>query len=240
MMLQEDKEGNYLQEKERERLFPFYNKANCNIKDELKNEYFKSTSFNNIRNNFFISSKIMDEKNILKRKNYNSNKYNIEYPKSIFDELKFDKSDIKGLDYEEYLDDFLEDKKNNINIKIVKNNNNKIEKIFTNFKKNKNRNKKEKNIIININNKKPKEIYLNKKEKKLNNKDKEQYEINIEEIYNKYKDSIDELQNESEIKNFNEFYLDNFNTKNEIFNFNDYSIDLDLDEDIKKEIIIII
>ena len=237
MMLQEDKEGNYLQEKERERLFPFYNKANCNIKDELKNEYFKSTSFNNIRNNFFISSKIMDEKNILKRKNYNSNKYNIEYPKSIFDELKFDKSDIKGLDYEEYLDDFLEDKKNNINIKIVKNNNNKIEKIFSNFKKNKNRNKKEKNIIININNRKPKEIYLNKKEKKLNNKDKEQYEINIEEIYNKYKDSIDELQNESEIKNFNEFYLDNFNTKNEIFNFNDYSIDLDLDEDIKKEII---
>ena len=237
MMLQEDKEGNYLQEKERERLFPFYNKANCNIKDELKNEYFKATSFNNIRNNFFISSKIMDEKNILKKKNYNSNKYNIEYPKSIFDELKFDKSDIKGLDYEEYLDDFLEDKKNNINIKIVKNNNNKIEKIFANFKKNKNRNKKEKNNIININNKKPKEIYLNKKEKKINNKDKEQYEINIEEIYNKYKDSIDVLQNESEIKNFNGFYLDNFNTKNEIFNFNDYSIDLDLDEDIKKEII---
>ena len=36
-MLQEDKAGNYLQEKEREKLFPFYNKANINIKDLIKN-----------------------------------------------------------------------------------------------------------------------------------------------------------------------------------------------------------
>ena len=144
-MLQEDKEGNYLQEKERERLFPFYNKALCNIKEEIKNEYFKSTNFNNIRNNFFINSKILDEKNLIKRKNYNSNKYNIESPLSIFDELKFEKSDIKGLDYDEYLDDFLEDKnkKNNANIKILKNNYIKIEKNFSNFKKNKNKIKKD-------------------------------------------------------------------------------------------------
>ena len=229
-MLQEDKEGNYLQEKERERLFPFYNKALCNIKEEIKNEYFKSTNFNNIRNNFFINSKILDEKNLIKRKNYNSNKYNIESPLSIFDELKFEKSDIKGLDYDEYLDDFLEDKnkKNNANIKILKNNYIKIEKNFSNFKKNKNKIKKD---LINI---KPKEIYLTKKEKKF---DDEKYEINVEEIYNKYKDSIENLETNSGVENFNEFYLDNFATKNDIFNFNDYSIDLDLDEDIKKEII---
>ena len=229
-MLQEDKEGNYLQEKERERLFPFYNKALCNIKEEIKNEYFKSTNFNNIRNNFFINSKILDEKNLIKRKNYNSNKYNIESPLSIFDELKFEKSDIKGLDYDEYLDDFLEDKnkKNNANIKILKNNYIKIEKNFSNFKKNKNKIKKD---LINI---KPKEIYLIKKEKKF---DDEKYEINVEEIYNKYKDSIENLETNSGVENFNEFYLDNFATKNDIFNFNDYSIDLDLDEDIKKEII---
>ena len=229
-MLQEDKEGNYLQEKERERLFPFYNKALCNIKEEIKNEYFKSTNFNNIRNNFFINSKILDEKNLIKRKNYNSNKYNIESPLSIFDELKFEKSDIKGLDYDEYLDDFLEDKnkKNNANIKILKNNYIKIEKNFSNFKKNKNKIKKD---LINI---KPKEIFLTKKEKKF---DDEKYEINVEEIYNKYKDSIENLETNSGVENFNEFYLDNFATKNDIFNFNDYSIDLDLDEDIKKEII---
>ena len=229
-MLQEDKEGNYLQEKERERLFPFYNKALCNIKEEIKNEYFKSTNFNNIRNNFFINSKILDEKNLIKRKNYNSNKYNIESPLSIFDELKFEKSDIKGLDYDEYLDDFLEDKntKNNANIKILKNNYIKIEKNFSNFKKNKNKIKKD---LINI---KPKEIFLTKKEKKF---DDEKYEINVEEIYNKYKDSIENLETNSGVENFNEFYLDNFETKNDIFNFNDYSIDLDLDEDIKKEII---
>ena len=120
-MIQEDKEGNILQEKRREKLFPFYKKANCDIKDEIKNEYFKNINLNNIRN-FFISSKILDNKNILKRKNYNINKYNIEYPKSVFDDLKFDKSDIKEFDYEEYLDEFLEDKKNTSNLKIIKNN----------------------------------------------------------------------------------------------------------------------
>ena len=220
LMLQEDKESNYLQEKERERLFPFYNKGNCNIKDEIKNEYFTSINLNNIRN-FFISSKILDIKSITKRKNYNNNKYSIEHPKSIFDELKFDKSDIKALDYDEILDDFLEEKKSN------KNNMNKgVEKIFENYRKNK-KNKKEINII-----KKPKEICLNKKKE---NKEKK-YEINFDEIYNKYKDSIDNLENENELKKFNEFYLDNFSQKNEIFNFNDY-IELDLDDEIKQEII---
>ena len=120
-MIQEDKEGNILQEKRREKLFPFYKKANCDIKDEIKNEYFKNINLNNIRN-FFISSKILDNKNILKRKNYNINKYNIEYPKSVFDDLKFDKSDIKEFNYEEYLDEFLEDKNNTSNLKIIKNN----------------------------------------------------------------------------------------------------------------------
>ena len=59
----------------------------------------------------------------------------------------------------------------------------------------------------------------------------------MEEIYNKYKDSIDNMENNYELNKFNEFYLDNFNKKNEIFNFNDFSIDLDLDDEIKKEII---
>ena len=229
-MIQEDKEGNYLQEKRRERLFPFYQKANCDIKDEIKNEYFKSINLNNIRN-FYISSKILDNKNISKRKNYNNNKYNIELPKSIFDELKFDKSDIKELDYEEYLDDFLEDKKSNTNNKVIKNNYSKIEKIFKNFRQN-HKNKIKKEIL----NDKPKEIYLNKQKSSNNN---EKYEINLEEIYNKYKEPMDNLANKSEFEfnKFNDFYVDNFNNKNEIFNFNDYSIDLDLDDDIKKEII---
>ena len=223
-MLQEDKSSNYLQEKERERLFPFYNKGNINIKDEIKNEYFTSINLNHIRN-FFISSKILDIKNINKRKNYNNNKYSIERPKSIFDELKFDKSDIKALDYDEILDDFFEEKKGEKN-----NVSKRIEKIFDNYRK-KNKGKKEVNTI-----KKPKEIYLNKKKDNKENKE-EKYEINFDDIYNKYKDSIDNLENENELKKFNEFYLDNFNKKNEIFNFNDYSIDLDLDDEIKKEII---
>ena len=244
-MLQEDKKGKYLQEKRRERLFPFYQKANCDIKKEIKNEYFKSSNLNNIRN-FFISSKILDNKSILKRKNYNNNKYNIELPKSVFDELKFDKSDIKELDYEEYLDDFLEDKNNNKNNKLIKNNNSRIEKIFKNFReKYKNKNKKEinelnnKNINKNISNNKPKEIFLNNN-KKNNSINKEQYEINLKEIYNKYKDSVEVLDNNKskyDLKKFNNFYVDNFNNKNEILNLNDYSIDLDLDEDLKKEII---
>ena len=233
-MIQEDKEGNILQEKRREKLFPFYKKANCDIKDEIKNEYFKNINLNNIRN-FFISSKILDNKNILKRKNYNINKYNIEHPKSIFDDLKFDKSDIKEFDYEEYLDDFLEDKKNVSNSKIIKHNFSNIEKNFRNFKQ-KHINKKELNTINKQKfNKKVKQIFLNKRIPKKN----EKYEINLEEIYNKYKEPEGDLENKSdyELKKFNEFYLDNFNKKDEIFNFNDYSIDLDLDEDIKKEII---
>ena len=230
-MLQEDKEGNFLQEKRREKLFPFYLKANCDIKDEIKNEYFKSMNLNNIRN-FFISSKILDNKAMLKRKNYNINKFNIDYPKSVFDELKFDKSDIKELDYEEYLDEFLENKKNNNN-SVIKNNNSKIEKIFKNFRQ-KNKNKKKELKVIN----KPKEIFLKNKKNSENNIEK--YEINLDEIYNKYKEKDSWLNNTSEkisLKKFNDFYIDNFNKKNEIFNFNDYSIDLDLDDDIKKEII---
>lgn len=230
-MLQEDKEGNFLQEKRREKLFPFYLKANCDIKDEIKNEYFKSMNLNNIRN-FFISSKILDNKTILKRKNYNINKFIIDYPKSVFDELKFDKSDIKELDYEEYLDEFLENKKNNNN-SVIKDNNSKIEKIFKNFRQ-KNKNKKKEIKVIN----KPKEIFL--KNKKNNENNIEKYEINLDEIYNKYKEKESILNNNSEkisLKKFNDFYIDNFNKKNEVFNFNDYSIDLDLDDDIKKEII---
>ena len=230
-MLQEDKEGNFLQEKRREKLFPFYLKANCDIKDEIKNEYFKSMNLNNIRN-FFISSKILDNKAILKRKNYNINKFNIDYPKSVFDELKFDKSDIKELDYEEYLDEFLENKKNNNN-SVIKNNNSKIEKIFKNFRQ-KNKIKKKELKVIN----KPKEIFLKNKKNSENNIEK--YEINLDEINNKYKEKDSILNNTSEkisLKKFNDFYIDNFNKKNEIFNFNDYSIDLDLDDDIKKEII---
>ena len=230
-MLQEDKEGNFLQEKRREKLFPFYLKANCDIKDEIKNEYFKSMNLNNIRN-FFISSKILDNKTILKRKNYNINKFNIDYPKSVFDELKFDKSDIKELDYEEYLDEFLENKKSSNN-SVIKNNNSKIEKIFKNFRQ-KNKNKKKEIKVIN----KPKEIFL--KNKKNHDNNIEKYEINLDEIYNKYKEKDSILNNTSEkisLKKFNEFYIDNFNKKNEVFNFNDYSIDLDLDDDIKKEII---
>ena len=236
-MLQEDKAGNYLQEKRREKLFPFYNKANCDIKDEIKNEYFKGINLNNIRN-FFISSKILDNKSILKRKNYNINKFNIEYPKSVFDELKFDKGDIKQLDYEEYLDEFLEDKKSiNLNHKIIKNNNSKIEKIFKNFRRKYNNKNKKETDILNNNINKPKEIFLNNKKKSENNNEK--YEINIEEIYNKYKEPMNNSESKSDcgLKKFNDFYLDNFNNKNEIFNFNDYSIDLDLDDDIKKEII---
>jgi len=233
-MLQEDKEGNFLQEKRREKLFPFYLKANCDIKDEIKNEYFKSSNLNNIRN-FFISSKILDNKTILKRKNYNINKFNIDYPKSVFDDLKFDKSDIKELDYEEYLDEFLETKKNSNN-SVFKTNNSKIEKMFKNFRQ-KNRNKKKETIILN----KPKEIFLKNKRGCENENNPEKYEINLEEIYNKYKEKDSILYNNSSekisLKKFNDFYIDNFNKKNEIFNFNDYSIDLDLDDDIKKEII---
>ena len=66
IMVQEDKQSSLLQEKVREKLFPFYNKANFDINDAIKNEYFKSINFNR---NFFISSKIFDTKTISKRRN---------------------------------------------------------------------------------------------------------------------------------------------------------------------------
>ena len=242
-MTQEDKLSNVIQEKRREKFFPFYNKANCDIKNEINNAYFKQ--FNSNLRNFFISSKILDEKTVNKIKNSRNNKFIIEHPKSVFDDLKFEKNDIKNLDFDEYLDDFIEEKNsNNNNNKGMQNNNKKIEKIFLNFKKNnKYKNKKNKNILnknsISANIQKPKEIYLNKNKKNLDKKnDENMFDINLEEIYNKYKSSIENLEkNDIDLKKFNEFYINNFNKKNEIFNFNDYSIDLDLDDDIKKEII---
>jgi len=245
MMVQEDKQSSLLQEKVREKLFPFYNKANFDINDAIKNEYFKSINFNR---NFFISSKIFDAKTISKRRN-NIN-FNIEYPKSIFDNLKFDKSDIKsGLDFDEYLDEFLEEKStqntttNKVTDKIIKNTNSKVEKMLLSFKnKIKEKTKKENNKQMN--NIKPIKILLNKnkreKEKDKNKNDnsniKERYEVNIDEIYNKYKDSMSSFEKDVDLKKYNNFFVDNFNKKNEIFNFNDYSIDLDLDDDIKKEL----
>ena len=243
IMVQEDKQSSLLQEKVREKLFPFYNKANFDINDAIKNEYFKSINFNR---NFFISSKIFDTKTISKRRN-NIN-FNIEYPKSIFDNLKFDKSDIKsGLDFDEYLDEFLEEKStqntssSKVTDKIIKNTNSKVEKMFLSYKnKIKEKTKKENNKQMN--NIKPIKILLNKnkKEKDKNKNDnsniKEKYEVNIDEIYNKYKDSMNSFEKDVELKKYNEFFVDNFNKKNEIFNFNDYSIDLDLDDDIKKEL----
>ena len=238
VMVQEDKQSSLLQEKVREKLFPFYNKANFDIKDVIKNDYFKSINFSR---NFFISSKIIDNKSISKKKNnYN---FNIDYPKSIFDDLKFDKSDIKiGIEFDEYLDEFLDEKnttKNNItktNQNIIKKNNSKVEKLFLKYKtklKDKNKNIKDKKM----NNIKPIKIYLNNKKDITNNsKIKEKYEININEIYNKYNDQINSITNNTDLKIYNNFFVDNFNKKNEIFNFNDYSIDLDLDEDIKKEL----
>ena len=251
IMVQEDKQSSILQEKVREKLFPFYNKANFDINDIIKNDYFKSINGNR---NFSISSKIMENKNVLKKKN----NFNIDYPKSIFDNLKFDKSDIKnGLDYDEFLDEFLEEKnnntKNNINTninknneKIMKNNNSKVEKMFLKFKnkikiKN-NNNKKDNNKTNNI---KPIKIFLNKEKECKNNNNiindgnsniKEKYEINLDEIYKKYKESEEAYEHNIDLKKYNNFFVDNFNKKNEIFNFNDYSIDLDLDDEIKKEL----
>ena len=247
IMVQEDKQSAILQEKVREKLFPFYNKADFDIKDVIKNDYFKSINFNR---NFYISSKLVDNKSIAKKRN-NFN-FNIDYPKSIFDNLKFDKSDIKsGLDFDEYLDEFLEEKNNStknnsnkLNQKIIKKNNSKIEKMFLKFKnKSKNENKKEKKM----NNIKPIKIYLNSKNEKINNRNNDNnsqikniYDVNIEDIYNKYKEQSNSLENEKEknvdLKKYNNFFVDNFNKKNEIFNFNDYSIDLDLDDEIKKEL----
>ena len=252
IMVQEDKLSALLQEKVREKLFPFYNKANFDINDVIKNDYFKSINFNR---NFYISSKIFDSKSISKKKN-NSN-YNIDYPKSIFDNLKFDKSDIKsGLDYDEYLDEFLDQKNNNnakssninsANDKIIKNSNSKIEKMFLSYKsKLKEKTKKDNNNKQN--NIKPIKIFLNNKDKNKNkNKDnndnnvndsklREKYEINLDEIYNKYKISLNSIEKNTDLKKYNNFFVDNFNKKNDIFNFNDYSIDLDLDDDIKKEL----
>lgn len=243
MMVQEDKQSSLLQEKVREKLFPFYNKANFDINDVIKNEYFKSINFNR---NFFISSKIFDTKTISKRRN-NIN-YNIEYPKSIFDNLKFDKSDIKGgLDFDEYLDEFLEEKNsksttiNKASDKIIKNTNSKVEKMFLSYK-NKIKEKTKKESNKQMNNIKPIKICLNKdkkeKDKNKNNNSniKEKYQVNIDEIYNKYKDSMNSFAKDVDLKKYNNFFVDNFNKKNEIFNFNDYSIDLDLDDDIKKEL----
>ena len=236
IMVQEDKQSSLLQEKVREKLFPFYNKANFDIKDAIKNDYFKSINFTR---NFYISSKIIDNKNISKkRNNYN---FNISYPKSIFDSLKFDKTDIKnGLDFDEYLDEFLEEEKEKSTKKksYIKTNPKKIENIFSKYK-NKLKIKKENKI----NNIKPIKIYLNNKKEKINDKNnnkdvniKDKYEIKIDEIYNKYKDQINSENNDIDLRKYNNFFVDNFNKKNEIFNFNDYSIDLDLDDDIKKEL----
>ena len=248
IMVQEDKQSLILQEKVREKLFPFYNKANFDMNDIIKNDFFKS--INSIRN--FSISKILENKNKngLKKKN----NFNIDCPKSIFDNLKFDKSDIKsGLDYDEYLDEFLEEKnnknnkngKNNKNAeKIIKNNNTKVEKIFLQFKnkqKEKNTKKDNNNKMNNI---KPIKIFLNKKTEEKNNNNnikdnnKEKYEINLEEIYNKYKEESSKLceNNNIDLKKYNNFFVDNFNKKHEVFNFNDYSIDLDLDDEIKKEL----
>ena len=244
VMVQEDKQSSLLQEKVREKLFPFYNKAIFDMKDIIKNDYFKS--INNNRN-FFISNKILDDKTISKKKN--NILFNINYPKSIFDNLKFDKSDIKnGLDYDEYLDEFLEEKNNfkktNSNKtkeKIIKNNNSKIEKLFLKYKNNI-KNKKCTNEKK-MNNIKPIKIFINNKKEQKNNsindnnsKLKEQYDINIDEIFNKYQEKINTSEEKIDLKKYNQFFVDNFNKKNEIFNFNDYSIDLDLDDDIKKEL----
>ena len=187
-----------------ERYIFYCEECNKNLCDLCEIEHNKSHNLNNLRNNFFISNKILDNIIISKKKNYNNNKYIIDHPKSIFDELKFDKNDIKGLDYDEYLDDFFEEKNNN---KIIKEQNIKIEKIFDKYK-----NKKDNKAINNNINKKPKEIFLNKK--KENKIDKKYYEINLEEIYNKYKDSIDNLENNYECNNKNvisRYYKINFN-----------------------------
>ena len=108
--------------------------------------------------------------------------------------------------------------------------------------KNKIKEKTKKENNKQMNNIKPIKIFLNKnkneKDKNKNKNDnsnmKEKYEVNIDEIYNKYKDSMSSFEKDIDLKKYNDFFVDNFNKKNEIFNFNDYSIDLDLDDDIKK------
>ena len=230
IMVQEDKLSSLLQEKTREKIFPFYNKANFDIKDNIQNNFFKS--FNSNRN-FSISSKILDKKNFKKRTNKD---YNFDYPKSIFDFLKFEKNDIKsGLDLDEFLDEFLEHKKKDN--KIMANNNSLVEKLFLKYKKKSTENQKLLTNKNKTNNIKTIKIDLNKKKSINNNTNTIKFDINIDSIYNKLKEKDSQKGvKKYDLKQYNNFFVDNFNKKNENYNFNDFSIDLDLDDDIKKEL----
>ena len=195
LMLQEDKNSKSLQIETREKLFPYYNDTNYNLSDVLKSDLFKNLS---LMRNCFISS------NIIKLKPINfglyDKKFEINYPKSSFDNLEYSSKDLKSeMDYESYLMEYKNSNSVNLKVKGMKD-------LFNKFKKEKSENKiiQKKNIEINLDN----------NENENNDFDDIQETINNWIKINNDNDNDNENEVSIKLNEFNKVFLDCFNKNN--------------------------